>query len=57
MQSFSISDFGKQKGTVKITIGADSLDRDLLDSSRVTGPNTRTIDLSALMALAKRLNH
>ena len=57
VQSFSITDFGEKKGTVKISIGGDSLDPDLLDSSRVTGPNTRTIDLSVLMSLARRFKH
>ena len=54
VHSFSISDFGDKKGTLSISISGDSLDPDLLDSSRVVGPNTRTFDVAALMALAEQ---
>ena len=55
VRSFSISDFGDKKGTLSISISGDSLDPDLLDSDRVTGPNTRTFDVAALMSLVKQL--
>lgn len=53
VHSFSISDFGDKKGTLSISISGDSIDPDLLDSDRVIGPNTRTFDVSALMALTE----
>ena len=54
VRAFSISNFGDKQGTLSIAIGGDSLDLDLLDSSRVTGPNTRTFDMSALMSMVER---
>lgn len=55
VRSFSISDFGDKNGTLSIDISGDSLDPELLDASRVTGPNTRTFDLAALKSLVEKL--
>ncbi len=56
VRSFSIRDFGKKNGTLSVSVSGDSLDPALLDSSRVAGPDTRTVDIAALMSLLKQFD-
>jgi len=51
VDSFMLKDFGAQRGTISVRVGEGKIDAGLLDASRVTGPNTRTFDLSALAGL------
>ena len=48
VRSFSVEDIGEMQGSVTIAVRNGSIDPDLLDSSRVTTPSTRTLDLAAL---------
>lgn len=47
VRSFSISDVGEMKGTVKVSLRGGAIDPDLLDTARVTTPTTRTLDIGA----------
>jgi hypothetical protein len=51
VRSFGGYDLGSEGGNITVTIGAGEIDPALLDSSRVTTPNTRTLDLSALESM------
>jgi hypothetical protein len=51
VRSFSISDLGSTEGTLSVVIRDGEIDADLLDSSRVITPNTRTLDLGAIEAM------
>jgi hypothetical protein len=55
VRSFSVSDLQDLQGTITISLGGGKLDPDLLDSSRVTGPNTREINLGALESVIESL--
>lgn len=51
VQSFSISDVAEMKGTITIALHEGAIDPALLDSARVTTPNTRVIDTGFLKGL------
>ncbi len=51
VRSFSVEDIGEMQGSVTIAVRNGSIDPDLLDSSRVTTPSTRTLDLAALESM------
>ena len=53
VRSFGIDNFGGGEGSLEVTIGEGEIDPALFDSSRVTTPNTRTLDLSALESMFK----
>jgi len=53
VRSFGIHNFGGGEGSIEVTIGEGEIDPALFDSSRVTTPNTRTLDLSALESMFK----
>lgn len=55
VRRFAITDFGKNKGSLSVELSDGKIDTALLDASRVTGPNTRTIDLSAFQKLVDKL--
>ena len=57
VRSFAIDNLGTANGSISVVIGEGEVDPDLLDSSRVAGPDVRTLDLGALEALAKKLEH
>ncbi len=48
VRSFTIEDFGDSDGSISVTIGEGEPDPARFDSSRVTTPQTRTLDLSML---------
>ncbi len=48
VRSLSVEDIGEMQGSVTIAVRNGSIDPALLDSSRVTTPSTRTLDLAAL---------
>ncbi len=50
VRSFAITDFGDLKGSITVTLDGGEIDQDLLDSDRVTTPNTRILDLGALIS-------
>lgn len=52
---FSIINFGESKGSISIELSDGEIDKDLLDAERVSGPNTRVIDLSAIQSLIESL--
>ena len=51
IRSFALRNFGEANGTISFALTNGQLDPALLDEQRVTGPNTRTIDLSALESM------
>lgn len=51
VRSFSISNVAEMKGTITIALHEGQVDSALLDSARVTPPNTRTIDVGFLKSL------
>ena len=55
VRSFSISDLQEIQGTITVSLTGGKLDPDLLDPDRVTGPNTRRIDLGALQSVIESL--
>lgn len=55
VRSFSVSNVAEMQGTVTVALSSGEIDPDLLDQSRVTGPNTRVLDLSALESLIEGL--
>lgn len=55
VRSFSVSNVAEMQGTVTVTFRSGEIDPDILDKSRVTGPNTRVLDLTALESLIKGL--
>ena len=55
VQSLGIEDLGPMKGSITIGIREGGIDPALLDSSRVTGPNTRVLDLKALEGMFENL--
>ncbi|UCC29484.1 MAG: hypothetical protein JSU86_14935, partial [Phycisphaerales bacterium] len=55
VRRFAITDFGKNKGSLSVELSDGKIDTALLDASRVTGPNTRTIDLSAFQKLIDKV--
>ena len=55
VRRFAITDFGQDKGTLSVELRDGRLDTSLLDPDRVTGPKTRTIDLSAFVNLIEKL--
>jgi hypothetical protein len=54
VRRFAITDFGKNKGSLSVELSDGKIDT-FLDASRVTGPNTRTIDLSAFKKLVDKV--
>ena len=56
VRSFSILDLGSPGSRIAVTIGEGEVDPALLDSSRVTTPDTRTFDLGALESLLEGLD-
>lgn len=56
VRSFSVEDIGELQGSVTIAVRNGSIDPDLLDSSRVTTPSTRTLDLAALESMFGNLD-
>lgn len=55
VRSFSITDVGPMKGTIVIALRDGEIDPALLDSARVAGPNTRTLDLNALESMFENM--
>ena len=55
VRSFALRDFGEANGTISFALTDGQLDPALLDEQRVIGPNTRTIDLSALESMFEGL--
>ena len=51
VRSFGLHDLGSSGGSISVGIGQGEVDPALLDSTRVTTPNTKTLDLGALEAL------
>ncbi|MHC4695578.1 MAG: hypothetical protein ACYTFA_02420 [Planctomycetota bacterium] len=51
VRSFGIENLGSTDGRINVTIGEGEIDPALFDSSRVTTPNTRTLDLNALKSM------
>lgn len=51
VRSFSIENLGDTDGRIRVTIGEGEIDPALFDSSRVTTPNTRTLDLGELKSM------
>jgi len=56
VRSFSILDLGSPGSRITVTIGEGEVDPALLDSSRVTTPDTRTFDLGALESLLEHVD-
>ncbi len=57
VRSFAITDFGENEGTLSVSFKDEDLDLDLLDSSRVVGPHTRTLDLTGLKSMVEMFGH
>lgn len=57
VRSFSITDFGDLKGSITVSLTGGEIDEDLLDSDRVTTPNTRILDLGALMSSVESMGN
>jgi len=57
VRSFSVSNVAEMKGTITVSLHKGEIDPNLLDKSRVTGPNTRVLDLTALESLIRGLEH
>jgi len=55
VRSFSVSNVAEMRGTVTIALRGGPIDPDLLDKSRVAGPNARVLDLSAMASLIEGL--
>lgn len=55
VRRFEISNFGESKGSISIELSDGEIDENLLDAERVSGPNTRVVDLSALKSLIESL--
>jgi len=51
VRSFSMDGIGDADGSISIAVHGGEIDPALLDAARVTGPNTRTLDLAALKGL------
>ncbi len=56
VRSFSVTNVAEMQGTVTVALSSGEIDPDLLDQSRVTGPNTRVLDVSALPWLINALS-
>jgi len=56
IRSFSITDIAEVKGTITIGLRDGSIDPKMLDSARVTTPNTKTIDASFLKSMFDAAN-
>ena len=55
VRSFKITDLGPIKGTMSVTVKAGQLDPNLLDPSRLTTPQTRTLDLGGVQSLLEEI--
>ncbi len=53
VRSFSISDVGEMTGRITISLIGGAIDPALLDQTRVVTPNTRVLDINALINMAK----
>ncbi len=54
VRALEIHDLGGTTGRISISIGEGEIDPDLLDSDKVTTPQTRVIDLAAIAGMIKR---
>lgn len=57
VKSFSVSNIGDMTGAISVSFRSGGIDPALLDSSRVAGPDTRTVDIGALKSLFEGLRH
>ena len=57
VRSFAITDFGRNEGTLSVSFKDEDLAPDLLDSSHVVGPHTRTLDLTGLKSMVEMFGH
>jgi len=57
VRSFRVVNLGPLRGSISITLGQGDVDPALLDSSRVTTPNTRVIDFAALKGIIDAFEH
>lgn len=54
VRSVHLENFGRDRGTISVTLGEGEVDPALFDPAAVTTPNTRTLDLTILEALLKQ---